>query len=134
MRIDENMEVLLQSVANLFGDLKLNVLKGKLEDVIALQDTKSIADFTEECVKWSEKEYTKKQRMFVFSDGKLALTRIFIVSAEMDYTDEGVPEIIINRMSDDVTLKDNPYKNIHVRYENEENCSRDFDRLKLVLN
>ena len=36
MRIDENMEVLLQSVANLFGDLKLNVLKGKLEDVIAL--------------------------------------------------------------------------------------------------
>lgn len=72
--------------------------------------------------------------MFVFSDGKLALTRIFIVSAEMDYTDEGVPEIIINRMPDDVTLKDNPYKNIHVRYENEENCSRDFDRLKLVLN
>jgi hypothetical protein len=134
MRIDENMEVLLQSVANLFGDLKLNVLKGKLEDVIALQDTKSIADFTEECVKWSEKEYTKKQRMFVFSDGKLALTRIFIVSVEMDYTDEGVPEIIINRMLDDVTLKDNPYKNIHVRYENEENCSRDFDRLKLVLN
>ena len=105
MRIDENMEVLLQSVANLFGDLKLNVLKGKLEDVIALQDTKSIADFTEECVKWSEKEYTKKQRMFVFSDGKLALTRIFIVSAEMDYTDEGVPEIIINRMPDDITLK-----------------------------
>ena len=128
------MEVLLQSVANLFGGLKLNVLKGKLEDVIALQDTKSIADFTEECVKWSEKEYTKKQRMFVFSDGKLALTRIFIVSVEMDYTDEGVPEIIINRMLDDVTLKDNPYKNIHVRYENEENCSRDFDRLKLVLN
>lgn len=110
MRIDENMEVLLQSVANLFGDLKLNVLKGKLEDVIALQDTKSIADFTEECVKWSEKEYTKKQRMFVFSDGKLALTRIFIVSVEMDYTDEGVPEIIINRMLDDITLKDNPYK------------------------
>ena len=92
MRIDENMEVLLQSVANLFGDLKLNVLKGKLEDVIALQDTKSIADFAEECIKWSEKEYTKKQRMFVFSEGKLALTRIFIVSAEMDYTDEGVPK------------------------------------------
>lgn len=134
MRIDENIEILLQSIANLFGDLKLNVLKGKLEDVIALQDTKSIADFIEECIKWSEREYAKKQRMFVFSDGKLALTRIFIVSAEMDYTDEGVPEIIINRMPDDVTLKDNPYKNIHVRYESEENCSRDFDRLKLVLN
>lgn len=134
MRIDENIEILLQSIANLFGDLKLNVLKGKLEDVIALQDTESIADFTEECIKWSEREYTKKQRMFVFSDGRLALTRIFIVSAEMDYTDEGVPEIIINRMPDDVTLKDNPYKNIHVRYESEEICSRDFDRLKLVLN
>lgn len=134
MRIDENIEILLQSIANLFGDLKLNVLKGKLEDVIALQDTESIADFTEECIKWSEREYTKKQRMFVFSDGRLALTRIFIVSAEMDYTDEGVPEIIINRMPDDVTLKDSPYKNIHVRYESEEICSRDFDRLKLVLN
>lgn len=60
MRIDENMEVLLQSIANLFGDLKLNVLKGKLEDVIVLQDTESIVDFTEECIKWSERDYTKK--------------------------------------------------------------------------
>lgn len=134
MRIDENIEVLLQSIANLFGDLKLNVLKGKLEDVIALQDTESIVDFTEECIKWSERDYTKKQRMFVFSNGKLALTRIYIVSAEMKYTDEGIPEIIINEMQDAVNLKDNPYKNIHIRYENEDDCSRDFDRLKLVLN
>lgn len=134
MRIDENIETLLQSIANLFGDLKLNVLKGKLEDVIALQDMESIADFTEECIKWSERDYTKKQRMFVFSNGKLALTRIYIVSAEMKYTDEGMPEIIINEMPDAVNLKDNPYKNIHIRYENEDDCSRDFDRLKLVLN
>ena len=134
MRIDENIETLLQSIANLFGDLKLNVLKGKLEDVIALQDTESIADFTEECIKWSERDYTKKQRMFVFSNGKLALTRIYIVSAEMKYTDEGMPEIIINEMPDAVNLKDNPYKNIHIQYENEDDCSRDFDRLKLVLN
>lgn len=134
MRIDENIEVLLQSIANLFGDLKLNVLKGKLEDVIAFQDTESIVDFTEECIKWSERDYTKKQRMFVFSNEKLALTRIYIVSAEMKYTDEGIPEIIINEMPDAVNLKDNPYKNIHIRYENEDDCSRDFDRLKLVLN
>ena len=134
MRIDENIETLLQSIANLFGDLKLNVLKGKLEDVIALQDTESIADFTEECIKWSERDYFKKERLFVFSNGKLALTRIYIVSAEMKYTDEGMPEIIINEMPDAVNLKDNPYKNIHIRYENEGDCSRDFDRLKLVLN
>lgn len=134
MRIDENIETLLQSIANLFGDLKLNVLKGKLEDVIALQDTESIADFTEECIKWSERDYFKKERLFVFSNGKLALTRIYIVSAEMKYTDEGIPEIIINEMPDAVNLKDNPYKNIHIQYENEDDCSRDFDRLKLVLN
>ncbi len=134
MRIDENIEVLLQSIANLFGDLKLNVLKGKLEDVIALPSDTSVADFIEEYTKWSEKNYFKKERLFVFSNGKLALTRIYIVSAEMKYTDEGMPEIIINEMPDTVNLKDNPYKNIHIRYENEDDCSRDFDRLKLVLN
>lgn len=134
MRIDENIEVLLQSIANLFGDLKLNVLKGKLEDVIALPSDTSVADFIEEYTKWSEKNYFKKERLFVFSNGKLALTRIYIVSAEMKYTDEGIPEIIINEMPDAVNLKDNPYKNIHIRYENEDDCSRDFDRLKLVLN
>lgn len=134
MRIDENIEVLLQSIANLFGDLKLNVLKGKLEDVIALPSDTSVADFIEEYTKWSEKNYFKKERLFVFSNGKLALTRIYIVSAEMKYTDEGMPEIIINKMPDTVNLKDNPYKNIHIRYENEDDCSRDFDRLKLVLN
>lgn len=69
MRIDENIEILLQSIANLFGDLKLNVLKGKLEDVIALQDTESIADFTEECIKWSEKEYTKNSVCLCFLMG-----------------------------------------------------------------
>lgn len=134
MRIDENIEVLLQSIANLFGDLKLNVLKGKLEDVIVLPSDTSVADFIEEYTKWSEKNYFKKERLFVFSNGKLALTRIYIVSAEMKYTDEGMPEIIINEMPDAVNLKDNPYKNIHIRYENEDDCSRDFDRLKLVLN
>lgn len=134
MRIDENIEILLQSIANLFGDLKLNVLKGKLEDVIALPSDTSVADFIEEYTKWSEKNYFKKERLFVFSNGKLALTRIYIVSAEMKYTDEGMPEIIINEMPDTVNLKDNPYKNIHIRYENEDDCSRDFDRLKLVLN
>jgi hypothetical protein len=134
MRIDENMEVLLQSVANLFGDLKLNVFKEKLEKVIALPSDTSVADFIEEYTKWNEKNYFKKERLFVFSNGKLALTRIYIVSAEMKYTDEGIPEIIINEMPDAVNLKDNPYKNIHIRYENEDDCSRDFDRLKLVLN
>ena len=134
MRLNENMELLLTSISELLGDMKMNIFKEKLEKVIAFPDNTSIVDFIEEYTKWSEKNYFKKERLFVFLNGKLALTRIYIVSAEMKYTDEGVPEIIINRMPDDVTLKDNPYKNIHVRYESEDDCSRDFDRLKLVLN
>lgn len=134
MKLNENMELLLTSISELLGDMKMNVFKEKLEKVIAFSDNTSIADFIEEYTKWSEKNYFKKERLFVFSNGKLALTRIYIVSAEMKYTDEGIPEIIINEMPDVVNLKDNPYKNIHIQYENEDDCSRDFDRLKLVLN
>lgn len=128
------MELLLTSISELLGDMKMNIFKEKLEKVIAFPDNTSIVDFIEEYTKWSEKNYFKKERLFVFANGKLALTRIYIVSAEMKYTDEGMPEIIINKMPDDVNLKDIPYKNIHIRYENEDDCSRDFDRLKLVLN
>lgn len=128
------MELLLTSISELLGDMKMNVFKEKLEKVIALPSDTSVADFIEEYAKWSEKNYFKKERLFVFANGKLALTRIYIVSAEMKYTDEGIPEIIINEMPDAVNLKDNPYKNIHIRYENEDDCSCDFDRLKLVLN
>ncbi len=128
------MELLLTSISELLGDMKMNIFKEKLEKVIASPDNTSIVDFIEEYTKWSEKNYFKKERLFVFSNGKLALTRIYIVSAEMKYTDEGIPEIIINEMPDAVNLKDNPYKNVRVRYENEDDCSRDFDRLKLVLN
>lgn len=128
------MELLLTSISELLGDMKMNVFKEKLEKVIAFPDNTSIVDFIEEYTKWSEKNYFKKERLFVFSNGKLALTRIYIVSAEMKYTDEGISEIIINEMPEAVNLKDNPYKNIHIRYENEDDCSRDFDRLKLVLN
>lgn len=134
MKLKENMELLLTSISELLGDMKMNIFKEKLEKVIASPDNTSIVDFIEEYTKWSEKNYFKKERLFVFSNGKLALTRIYIVSAEMKYTDEGIPEIIINEMPDAVNLKDNPYKNIHIRYENEDDCSRDFDRLKLVLN
>ena len=134
MRLNENMELLLTSISELLGDMKMNVFKEKLENVIAFPSDTSVADFVEEYTKWSEKNYFKKERLFVFANGKLALTRIYIISAEMEYTDEGIPEIIINEMPDAVNLKDNPYKNIHIRYENEDDCSRDFDRLKLVLN
>lgn len=134
MKLNENMELLLTSISELLGDMKMNVFKEKLEKVIAFPDNTSIVDFIEEYTKWSEKNYFKKERLFVFSNGKLALTRIYIVSAEMKYTDEGISEIIINEMPEAVNLKDNPYKNIHIRYENEDDCSRDFDRLKLVLN
>lgn len=134
MKLNENMELLLTSISELLGDMKMNIFKEKLGKVIAFPDNTSIVDFIEEYTKWSEKNYFKKERLFVFSNGKLALTRIYIVSAEMKYTDEGIPEIIINEMPDAVNLKDNPYKNIHIRYENEDDCSRDFDRLKLVLN
>lgn len=128
------MELLLTSISELLGDMKMNVFKEKLEKVIDFPSDASVADFIEEYTKWSEKNYFKKERLFVFANGKLALTRIYIVSAEMRYTDEGIPEIIINEMPDAVNLKDNPYKNVRVRYENEDDCSRDFDRLKLVLN
>ena len=128
------MELLLISISELLGDMKMNIFKEKLEKVIASPDNTSIVDFIEEYTKWIGKNYFKKERLFVFSNGKLVLTRIYIVSAEMKYTDEGIPEIIINEMPDAVNLKDNPYKNIHIRYENEDDCSRDFDRLKLVLN
>lgn len=134
MKLNENMELLLTSISELLGDMKMNIFKEKLENVIAFPSDTSVADFIEEYTKWTEKNYFKKERLFVFSNGKLAFTRIYIVSAEMKYTDEGIPEIIINKMPDDVNLKDNPYKNIHIRYENEDDCSRDFDRLKLVLN
>ena len=134
MRLNENMELLLTSISELLGDMKMNVFKEKLEKVIDFPSDASVADFIEEYTKWSEKNYFKKERLFVFANGKLALTRIYIVSAEMRYTDEGIPEIIINEMPDAVNLKDNPYKNVRVRYENEDDCSRDFDRLKLVLN
>lgn len=134
MKLNENMELLLISISELLGDMKMNIFKEKLEKVIASPDNTSIVDFIEEYTKWIGKNYFKKERLFVFSNGKLVLTRIYIVSAEMKYTDEGIPEIIINEMPDAVNLKDNPYKNIHIRYENEDDCSRDFDRLKLVLN
>ena len=81
MKLNENMELLLTSISELLGDMKMNVFKEKLEKVIAFPDNTSIVDFIEEYTKWSEKNYFKKERLFVFS-----------------------------------------------------NCSRDFDRLKLVLN
>lgn len=55
------MELLLTSISELLGDMKMNVFKEKIENVIAFPSDTSVADFIEEYTKWNEKNYFKKR-------------------------------------------------------------------------
>lgn len=131
--MNEQVEMLLVAISSILKDLKLNVFEKKLEEAIINPTEETVSEFIAEYDKWTGKNSFKKNRMISLGEN-ISLMRVFIVSIRKDYTEDGYPEIIINEMPDDVNLKDNPYKNLHIRYVEEEDCARDFDRLNLALN
>lgn len=91
--------------------------------------------FEMEISKWKEEEREDnlKRRMFEFGDGSQFMAlKYHIVNVHRDWIDHQ-PVLILNEMPEEVNLKDNPLKNVHLYYEDDLVRDRDYARLKLIL-
>lgn len=121
--------------SNIIRTLGSSAIANKLDALLANPITESFLSLMIEVEFFLDNTLEeKKKRMFSFGAGdELSIMRCFIVSVKKNWTLKGEPELIINEMPEDVTLKDNPYKNLHVIYRDEITRDRDYDRLLIVL-
>lgn len=79
-------------------------------------------------------EGNKKARYISFLDGQYNILKGFIISYSREYSSDGYPMIVINKLEDETaSFKDNPIKNLYLKYKDEECFERDYEKLTLIL-
>lgn len=114
------------AVANIVGDIIQRPSLKKVTD-LELEHDKFFSN--------QEEDEESPSRMSVFGDQLEYMVAVYyIFSVKREYTEDGKPCIKLNEVQEDVSLKDNPIRNVILIYDNEQVCCRDFDRLRNRLN
>lgn len=129
--------VLLEAIelcSQIFTDLGHQVISDKIKAIYNNPDIINLTNLYQEYEYLLSFLQEKKKRAFSFGDGnQLVMMLFYILSIKKEWNDDGRAVIIINEMPDEVTIKDNPYKNVKVIYDDDEVRDRDFDRLKILM-
>lgn len=132
--MDYRAEEVLNIVGSLLDDLGLSYLGNIVRKVSDDGDASDILELKEECERFYNFDTQRKRRMIEFGDeGKFAVMRYHIVNIKSEWDADFRPIIILNQMPEEVTLKDNPIKNITLVYLDDKLRDRDYARLRLIL-
>lgn len=132
--IDYRTEQALEIIGRLLDDVGLAYIGDMVRNISDDGDVSDIIALKEACEKFYNFDTQRKRRMIEFGDeNKFAVMRYYIVSVKSDWDTSSRPIIILNPMPEEVTLKDNPIKNIILQYESDEVRDRDYSRLRLIL-
>jgi hypothetical protein len=132
--MDCRAEEALEIIGRLLDDVGLAYIGDMVRNISDDGDVSDIIALKEACEKFYNFDTQRKRRMIEFGDeNKFAVMRYYIVSVKSDWDTSSRPIIILNPMPEEVTLKDNPIKNIILQYESDEVRDRDYSRLRLIL-
>lgn len=132
--MDYRAEEVLEIISRLLDDVGLAYMGDMVRNISDDGDVSDIIALKEACEKFYNFDTQRKRRMIEFGDeNKFAVMRYHIVSVKSDWDTSSRPIIILNPMPEEVTLKDNPIKNIILQYESDEVRDRDYSRLRLIL-
>lgn len=133
----KNAEEALIVAKEMFQELGIETFARSLQSFIESNGEESLLQkLYEEFESWIELQLNskKKKRMFSFGNcDNYIVSRFFIISVLKRYENDGAPILILNEMPEDVTLKDNPIKNLKLIYESEDDRDRDYEKLKRIL-
>lgn len=129
----ERNEELINICIDIFSDIGLINFANLLKRARDVKSKESFDALLEEESRWLNFETEKKRRMVSFGDGSQFIAmRYHIVNIHRTWRGDK-PALILNSMADDVTMKDNPLKNVVLLYEDDRIRDRDYDRLRMIL-
>lgn len=129
----ERNEELINICIDIFSDIGLINFANLLKRARDVKSEESFVALLEEESRWLNFETEKKRRMVEFGDeSRFIAMRYHIVNVYRTWQ-ENRPVLILNSMAEDVTMKDNPLKNVVLLYEDDRVRDRDYDRLRMIL-
>lgn len=133
----ENLDELLNSIIVLLRHIGLSLYAGKLERIVRNKYRKEFIDEyidnISEFILSEEDEENSHILVFGDPDNRVIVRKHYIASAIKKWSDTYDPLLIINEMPDGTSLKDNPIRNLVIKYRDVECRDRDFDRVKRIL-
>lgn len=126
----------IRSCQRVFEETGFQKFSQLLQNVIDSDfDIDDVEELEGEANTWKDFSLERKNKMIEFGcESMYAISRYYILSYNSYFDTYGRPCIALNEMPEEVSLKDNPCKNVILIYSDVDVRDKDFQRLRLILN
>lgn len=123
----------LELCNEVFKSIGLKRFSNRLEKYLEKPNNDAITGLYSEACLFDDFSEKNRKKVFTFGN-EYSLLKYFIISFQKEYDDDGNPVIVINKLEDETaSFKDNPIKNLFIKYKDEELRDIDFERLQLIM-
>lgn len=130
----DKIELILNTCIDIFSDTGMVTFAKLLKEIRDTDGLPSTIEALQEEEKlWIDFESQKKRRMVQFGDESGYLAQRYHIVSVSSRWERGFPSIILNEMPEDLSLKDNPIKNVVLVYSDDRIRDRDYTRLRTIL-
>ena len=137
MTKEDQLINVIEECSEIFNSIDMFNFGNLLKSIVKNDGSKeSIDAFMEEVSKYyTSLDLENDSKIIMFGDNvnKIIVKKFYIITAVKEWSELYEPLLIVNKMPEDMTIKDNPIKNLIVKYEDIKDRDRDFEKVKRML-
>ena len=137
MTKEDQLINVIEECSEIFNSIDMFNFGNLLKSIVKNDGSKeSIDAFMEEVGKYyASLDSENDSKIIIFGDNinKIIVKKYYIITAVKEWSELYEPLLIVNKMPEDMTIKDNPIKNLIVKYEDIKDRDRDFEKVKRML-
>ena len=137
MTKEDQLINVIEECSEIFNSIDMFNFGNLLKSIVKNGGSKeSIDAFMEEVGKYyASLDSENDSKIIIFGDNinKIIVKKYYIITAVKEWSELYEPLLIVNKMPEDMTIKDNPIKNLIVKYEDIKDRDRDFEKVKRML-
>lgn len=137
MTKEDQLINVIEECSEIFNSIDMFNFGNLLKSIVKNDGSKESIDvFMEEVSKYyASLDLENDSKIIMFGDNvnKIIVKKFYIITAVKEWSELYEPLLIVNKMPEDMTIKDNPIKNLIVKYEDIKDRDRDFEKVKRML-
>ena len=137
MTKEDQLTNVIEECSEIFNSIDMFSFSNFLKSIVKNGGSKeSIDAFMEEVGKYyASLDSENDSKIIIFGDNinKIIVKKYYIITAVKEWSELYEPLLVVNKMPEDMTIKDNPIKNLTIKYEDIKDRDRDFEKIKRML-
>lgn len=137
MTKEDQLTNVIEECSEIFNSIDMFSFSNLLKNIVKNGGSKeSIDAFMEEVGKYyASLDSENDSKIIIFGDNinKIIVKKYYIITAVKEWSESYEPLLVVNKMPEDMTIKDNPIKNLTIKYEDIKDRDRDFEKIKRML-